>query len=177
MEGKMRAKFLAQTTIALLLIGGAASAQEAPAGIVGHITDSSHAALPNATVKVRNVNTNDVRVVHSNANGDYIVSDLPVGVFEVTIDATGFRQLREDKLELTVGQTARVDAQLQVGTVSETVQVTAAVPLMNTENFARGDIISPTEIEQMPLNGRNFNDLAFTVAGVQPAEQGGKGAP
>jgi outer membrane receptor protein involved in Fe transport len=78
---------------------------------------------------------------------------------------------------LQVEQTARLDAQLQIGTTSETVEVKADVPLLNTETSSRGDVITSTEITEMPLNGRDFNDLAFLVAGVQPAEQGGKGSP
>ena len=163
--------------LSVLLLSGAVMAQESTASVTGRITDTSRAALPGATIQVRNVDTNEVRTVHSNSSGEYTVSELPVGVYEVTINAPGFKQLREDKLELAVGQSARVDAQLQIGTVNETVQVSAEVPLINTENFSRGDVISPHEMEQIPLNGRDFNDLAFTVAGVQPAEQHGKGAP
>jgi hypothetical protein len=70
-----------------------------------------------------------------------------------------------------------VDARLEVGGVSESVEITASVPLINTETSSRGDVITPREITEMPLNGRDFNDLAFTVPGVQPAEERAKGAP
>src|SRR5205085_7611894 len=82
-----------------------------------------------------------------------------------------------EHLILQVGQTARVDAALQVGATSTSVDVEATVPLVNTETSSRGDVIAPAELTQMPLNGRDFNDLAFMVPGVQASEQGSKGSP
>src|SRR5216684_1525724 len=160
-----------------LFVTGIAAAQTPSATLVGRITDPSHAGIPAATVQVRNVNTNESRTAQSQADGEYTVSNLPPGTYEVIVDKAGFRRLHESNLELQVEQTARLDAQLQIGTTTETVEVKADVPLLNTETSSRGDVITSTEITEMPLNGRDFNDLAFLVAGVQPAEQGGKGSP
>jgi outer membrane receptor protein involved in Fe transport len=154
-----------------------APAQTPNARLVGHVTDSSHAAVAGAMVRVKSVATNEVRTVQTTVNGDYTVSNLAPGKYEVTIEKEGFRQLHESNLELQVEQTARLDARLEVGTVSQSVEVKADVPLINTETFSRGDVISSSEIREMPLNGRDFNDLAFMVPGVQAAEQGGKGSP
>jgi outer membrane receptor protein involved in Fe transport len=75
-----------------------------------------------------------------------------------------------------VEQTARVDARLEIGAVTEAIEIKADVPLINTETFTRGETITPREVQEMPLNGRNFNDLAFLVPGVQPSEQSAKGS-
>src|SRR6266849_3769411 len=160
-----------------LFVTGIAAAQTPSATLVGRVTDPSHAGVRGATIQVRNVNTNESRTVQSQADGEYTLSNLPPGTYEVIVDKAGFRRLHESNLELQVEQTARLDAQLLIGTTSETVEVKADVPLLNTETSSRGDVITSTEITEMPLNGRDFNDLAFLVAGVQPAEQGGKGSP
>jgi outer membrane receptor protein involved in Fe transport len=173
----MRIHSAALLSAALLVFAGLAAAQTPTATLVGRITDASHAGVPAATIQVRSVNTNETRTAQSQANGDYTVSNLAPGKYEVIIDKPGFKQLRESNLELQVEQTARLDALLQVGAVSESIEVTADVPLVNTETSSRGDVIVSREITEMPLNGRDFNDLAFLVPGVQPAEQGGKGSP
>jgi hypothetical protein len=117
------------------------------------------------------------RSAKTDSTGQYTVSNLAPGNYEITISMTGFNQLKESNLELTADQTARLDAVLQIGTTTEAVNVSADVGLLNTETSSKGDLITPIEISEIPLNGRDFNDLAFTVAGVQPAEQNAKGAP
>jgi outer membrane receptor protein involved in Fe transport len=162
---------------ALAVFAGITAAQTPSATLVGRITDASRAAVAGAVVETRNTGTNETRTAQSQADGEYTVSNLPPGTYEITIDKPGFRRLRESGLELQVEQTARIDAQLQVGTLAESIDVKADAPLLNTETSSRGDVITSRELTEMPLNGRDFNDLAFLVAGVQPAEQGGKGSP
>jgi hypothetical protein len=173
----MGTKFATLLLAALLVFTGLGTAQMPTATLVGRVVDASNAAVANATIRVRNVATNETRTVTSQLDGQYTVSSLAAGVYEITIDKPGFRQLVEKNLELQVDQTARIDAQLVVGAVVESVEVVASVPLMNTETSSRGDVIAPSEITEMPLNGRDFNDLAVLVAGVQPAEQSAKGSP
>lgn len=163
--------------LAALLFAAVVAGQTPTATLVGRVTDSSQAPVAGATIQVRSATTNEVRTAQSQSDGEYTVSSLPPGAYEVTIDHAGFRQVRETGLELQVDQVARIDAHLQVGSVSESIVVTADVPLLNTETSSRGDVITSQELTEMPLNGRDFNDLAFLVAGVQPAEQGGKGSP
>ena len=172
----MRTLFVALTGAGLAWMNSA-SAQTPTATLVGRITDASHAGIVAASVKARNVDTNDVRTVQSQVSGEFTVANLEPGIYELTIEKEGFRQVRERSLELQVGQTARLDVTLDVGAVSQSVEVTASTPALNTENATRGDVIAPVEIAEMPLNGRDFNDLAFLVAGVQPAEQSAKGSP
>jgi hypothetical protein len=172
----MRTSFAALAG-AVLGLAGLALAQSPTATLVGRVTDVTGASVLSATIKVRNVSTNQLRTVQSQVDGDYTVADLAPGNYEVTVEKEGFKQMREAGLELQVGQTARLDITLQVGVVSQSVDVTAAAPVLNTETFTRGDVIAPNEITEMPLNGRDFNDLAFLVAGVQAAEQSAKGSP
>jgi hypothetical protein len=171
----MFTKFAA--TLAASLIFAALAASQTPTGnIVGRVTDSTRAAVPGASIKIRNVNTNLTRTAQSQDDGEYTVSNLEPGTYDVVFDKAGFRQVHESGLELQVDQTARMDARLEIGAVSETVEIKADTTLINTETSSRGDVITSRELTEMPLNGRDFNDLAFLVAGVQPAEQGGKGS-
>jgi len=173
----MRTRFVALLFAASLIFAGLAAAQTPTATLVGRVVDSTHAGVAGASVRVRSVDTNEVRTAQSLIDGQYTVANLAPGFYDVTIEKTGFKALHETKLELQVDQTARLDATLEVGMVSQSVEVTASAPALNTENATRGDVIAPTEIAEMPLNGRDFNDLAFMVAGVQPAEQSAKGSP
>lgn len=152
-------------------------AQAPTATLVGKVVDSTNAAVVGAAVEVRNTATNQTRATQTGPEGAYTISNLPIGLFDVTISKTGFAELKKTGLELAADQTVRLDAELQIGTAVETVAVTADVGLLNTETSTKGDLITPVEIAEIPLNGRDFNDLAYTVAGVQPAEKGAKGAP
>jgi hypothetical protein len=166
--------------IALMLVmlgaAGLALGQAPTATLVGQVSDSTNAAVPGATVEVRDTATNQIRTTHTGAQGEYTLSNLAIGTFDVTISKAGFAELKRTGLELAADQTARLDAILKIGSTVETVAVTADVGLLNTETSTKGDVITPVEIAQIPLNGRDFNDLAYTVAGVQPAENGAKGA-
>ncbi len=163
--------------VALCVFAALTSAQTPSAVLVGRVVDASNAVVGGASVRIRNLETNEVRGVQSQPDGEYTIAALHPGNYEVVFEKEGFRQLRQENLVLQVGQTARLDAQLQVGATSLSVEVQATVPLVNTETSARGDVVTPSEITEMPLNGRDFNDLAFTVPGVQAAEQGSKGSP
>jgi outer membrane receptor protein involved in Fe transport len=172
----MRTLFVALTGV-LLLTTAAALGQTPTATLVGRITDATHATILGASVKVRNIETNEERAVETRVDGGFTVADLKPGFYDVTVEKAGFKMVRQRSVELQVGQTARLDMTLEVGSATQSVEVTAAAPAVNTENATRGDVIAPNEIAEMPLNGRDFNDLAFLVAGVQPAEQSAKGSP
>jgi hypothetical protein len=169
--------YVVALTAMLAGCGGIAVAQAPTATLVGQVVDASKANIVDAMVEIRNVATNKTRTAQTGEGGEYTISNLEAGTFDVTISKAGFEGLKKTGLELTADQTARLDALLRIGTTLETVAVTADVGLLNTETSTRGDVITPVEIAQIPLNGRDFNDLAFTVAGVQPAENGAKGAP
>lgn len=162
--------------LAAVLSAAMLPAQTPTATLVGRVTDPSGASIAGARVRIRNVDTGEVRTVESLASGEYTASYLRPGWYEVTVEFPGFRALHETGRELKLDETARLDARLEVGTTTTAVEVTAPAPLLNTENASRGEVIAGRELTEMPLNGRDFTDLAFMVSGVQPAEQGQKGA-
>jgi hypothetical protein len=171
------AKGIFAVTSVSLLFAGLASGQAPTATLVGQVLDSTKAAIVGATIEVRNTATSQIRTAQTGPQGEYAISNLTIGIFDVTITKQGFGELKRTGLELSADQTARLDVTLQVGSTAEAVRVTADVGLLNTDTSTKGDVITPTEIAEIPLNGRNFNDLAYTVAGVQPSEVGAKGSP
>ena len=129
----MRTVYVALRLSLSLLFAGLMAAQTPAATLVGRIVDASHANVADAAIRVRDVNTNEIRTARSSSEGEYTVSSLPPGTYDVTVEKAGFKLVRETSLELAVEQTARLDVVLQVGSVSESVEVTATVPLLNTE--------------------------------------------
>src|SRR5580700_692457 len=116
------------------LFSVALQAQSPTATVVGTVKDASGASIAGAAIGVRNVETGEVRSAQSQIEGEFTVPNLPPGKYEVTIAKPGFHTLRETGLELEVDQAARLDAKLQIGALSEAVEVRAEVPLLNTEN-------------------------------------------
>lgn len=141
--------------------------------IVGTVTDPNRAVVANATVKVTNLATNLSTVVHSNGSGDYAVTPLNPGTYDVTIAAPGFQTAEIKRVEVQVNQSARGDMQLQLGSTATTIQVTASAPLLNTEEGALGTVVTNREIVNLPLNGRSFYDLAKLTPGAATLPGGG----
>src|SRR5580693_1090854 len=138
----MRIKFFV-----LLLAGSLAAVAQAPtATLVGRIVDASHAAVPGVAIKVRQVDNNLVRTAQTTGEGEYTVSALAPGFYTVAFEKAGFKSVLDQKLELQADQTARLDIELAVGAVTETVEVTAKQPIVNTEVSSRGAVVTPTEI-------------------------------
>ena len=160
----------------MLATAGAVFAQDNTATLVGRVTDPTHAVIVGATVMVRDLNTDAIRTATTDKQGEYTVPDLTPSTYSIMIARPGFKDLEQPSVELQVGQTARFDATLVVGSATETVTVTTEVGALHTENGEKGDVISPVEISEMPLDGRDFNDLVFNVAGIAPSEQGSKGS-
>src|SRR5207237_5951391 len=120
---------------------------------------------PNATVTAKNVDTNITTEAKTNSSGVYNLLFLPVGSYTITVQATGFKTASLAPFPLSVNQTARVDVTMEVGAITESVDVTAAAPIMQTETTQTGDVISTTEATTLPLNGRNFDSLTLLVPG------------
>src|SRR5262249_37173814 len=109
--------------------------------------------------------------------GVYTFPNLPPGPYELTVEMTGFRTHQETGIVLELGQTLRSDIKMQVGLVTDSVRVVAEVAQLNTESGAvKGDVIVQAEIQDLPLNGRDFTELALLVPGVVPNAQGGDGS-
>jgi len=154
---------------ALLLIGLASSvlAQNVTATITGSVTDTQGAVLKGATVVVVNQKTGVERPSATNDAGVYTVTGLQTGTYIVRSELTGFKAVVTNPLNVETGQTARVDLKLEVGTQTETVEVVGVNPILQTENAVVGEVISGSTVVALPLNGRNFSQLALILPGVQ----------
>ncbi|MBI3680945.1 MAG: TonB-dependent receptor [Acidobacteria bacterium] len=147
------------------------------ATVTGIVTDSAQAVMPGVQITIRNVDTGIARTVRTNSSGAFTMTTLPPGRYGLKAEMTGFRAYEKTGIVLEIGQTLRDDIQLDIGSVTESVSVTAEVAALNTENGAvKGDVIVQQEIMDLPLDGRDFTDLAFLVPGVMPNAQGGQGS-
>ena len=134
--------------------------------IVGTITEVTGAVIPGATVVALNVETNARREVITNERGDFVIANLPIGAYEVSAEIAGFKRAVRAPVPLAVDQTARVNIALELGAITETVQVTGAAPLVNSETSSLGQVIEAQQIRELPLNGRNFVQLGLLVPGT-----------
>jgi len=165
------------TLVALLfLCASTAAGQTSSASVVGRVTDPTGAVIPGIAVSITNLDTNTARQVTSNEVGEYTVPYLNPGRYLLEATITGFRSYKRAEFTLEVGQVLRIDIPMQVGAASETVTVTETVPVLNTESGARGEVTTKEEISEIPLDGRNFSDLAYLTGGVIPKGDGGDGA-
>lgn len=134
---------------------------QATATIVGRVTDSTGATLPEARVTARNVATGLERVTQTTQTGDYEIPLLPIrGSYTLVVSKDGFQSQEFTGITLQVDQRARIDATLGVGAVTERVTVQEATPIVNTESGSIGQVIGNKKIVDLPLNGRNFTQLA-----------------
>jgi len=152
--------------VGTLLACVSAFAQQTAGNIAGRVLDQQGAAVPGATITAKNPATGFSRSEVSDASGLYRLSTLPVGTYEVTVELSGFATMTNNAIEVLVGQTATVDFTMKVATVAETVNVTGQVPLIETTNAVVGQVVDPKRIESLPLNGRQFANLAATIPGV-----------
>lgn len=150
------------TISALAQVTGVATLQ-------GAVNDNAGAVVANAEVTVKNLDTGVTVKAVTNDAGLYRVAGLNPGRYSVEAKATGFSAARVNETRLEVGQTARLDLALKVGNVSETVEIAAQATLLNSETTDVGQVIDGKRIVEMPLNGRNYLQLAQLTAGVLPA--------
>jgi hypothetical protein len=168
-------KLLVAALAAISLVGpvvGAADAQVTSAAVVGTITDTSGAALPGATVTARNVETGFVRTVPTNESGVYRLDFLPTGTYVVEISLSGFKTERRSGMVLTVNDTARVDAALAVGGVTEAVTVEGRSGDVNTATADLSKTVDAAAIQSLPLVDRNVYTLLDLTPGVQSNNNG-----
>ncbi|MFN7946199.1 MAG: carboxypeptidase regulatory-like domain-containing protein [Blastocatellia bacterium] len=154
-----------------------AQADVASATVKGTITDAQGAALPNATVTIRSIDQGTTRTAKTEADGEYIFLTLRPGLYEITVEAPGFSRSVIRDAQLTVGQTATYDVQLQVGGVTNEITVTSAAPLIEVERTQQANTIESRQIQSLPNVSRDFTSYIFTLPGVSssaaPRVQGG----
>ncbi len=129
--------------------------------ILGTVTDSSGAVVGNAKIDVTNVATGVASHTETSVNGDFTTPYLAPGTYSVTVQAPGFQKAVADNITLAVAQQARVNIVMKPGQVSETVEVQASSVSLDTDSAAVSQLVSQKQVEQLPLNGRNFPELAL----------------
>ncbi len=172
-----RGTFKSLIAVAALILSAAfVYAQSNTADIVGTVTDITGAVVPGANVTSKNLGTGQVRTVQSNAVGEYAFNLLQVGTYTLQVEAAGFKQFKVPSVTISAGDRLRVDAQMQTGGTSETVTVTSVAPALQTDSSTVGGLVENAQVQDLPLNGRNFINLVQLQAGVTPGLGGAFGA-
>src|SRR6202522_2053927 len=141
--------------------------------VIGVVTDPSGAAIPGATVTLTNLGTQEKRAQSSGADGLFTFVNLFPGEYRVDIEKAGFKHFARTDVTVQVQQSTTVNAALQVGEVSQVVEVTSQTPLLQSETSSLGQVVDTRETNELPLNGRNVFNLLTTAPSV--VAQGGAG--
>jgi outer membrane receptor protein involved in Fe transport len=155
--------------LGLILIFGSTMpvwAQFTTARLSGIVSDSSGAVVAGATITVQDLQTGYTQTTKSEPTGQYLFPSLPVGTYQIAVSMTGFTRYVQKGIVLSVGQAATQNVQLQVGLVEEQVIVTANSSLVTTDSATVGQLIDQKEITELPLNGRDVQELVFLVPGA-----------
>jgi hypothetical protein len=166
MRTRTRALVLAFISLVTTASFGAAQTQITTGVIQGTVVDSSGGSLPGATVEVRNVATNLVRSMVTEADGRFVFLQLPPGTYRVTFTLAGFTRLVQENVQLTVGQSVIVPAQMTVSGGQETVTVTSATSVVESTRTAAASTLNELTVETTPILGRKFEDLLTLTPGV-----------
>ncbi|PWU07757.1 MAG: TonB-dependent receptor [Terriglobia bacterium] len=161
-------------SILALSLNGVLFAQ-GTADIVGTVTDPTGGVLAGAKVNAKNLDTGLSRAVETNTAGDYSLSLLPVGNYVVSVEMAGFKMFTNPKLTLATGDRARVDAQMQVGDVTQTLEVQGQAAALQTDSSTVGALVTTRAVEDLPVNGRNFIRLVQLVPGATESVQSSLG--
>lgn len=152
------------------LFANTSQAQQATATLTGVVTDPNGAVIPGTTITATNKATNLSRTTSTNDEGVYVISSLSVGEYDVKILAQGFEtKSSESAVSLNVGQTVTLNAELKVGVTYTTTDLIGEMPSIDTQTSKVDAVINDREIENLPLNGRNFLELALLTPGNSPA--------
>lgn len=173
----LRPRFFVLITLLLAfpLTASAAGAQVTTSTLAGRVLDSSGAALPGVTLAARQTETGLQRNTNSDSQGRYVIPALPPGTYEIRAELEGFRPLLRSGVTLTIAQTAVVDLTMTVGGIAEAVMVVGEAPTVNTRSGELSYLVDERAIEELPLNGRNYTDLALLQPSVvaYPHRDGG----
>jgi hypothetical protein len=161
-------------TVVLIWVFATASAmaQVDTATVTGTVQDTTGAVLPNVTVTATEMETGVKTVAKTTSDGHYVITPLKIGKYSVSAEATGFQTETRQNIVLDVQQNQRLDFQLHVGSVSQTAEVTSGAQILETETATLGDVVAAQQMEELPLNGRRYTDLASLTAGVSKVTEG-----
>ncbi|MDP3000562.1 MAG: carboxypeptidase regulatory-like domain-containing protein [Bryobacterales bacterium] len=147
-------------------------AQVTAGTILGNVRDASGAAVADTGISIKEVNKGTVQTYRTDENGGFYAPFLTPGTYQVTVEKAGFKKQASQNFDLQVDQRARVDFTLQVGELTESIEVTASAPLVRSETAELGSVVAEREIRELPLNGRNFAQLVYLAPNVTPGQQG-----
>jgi len=167
----MKAK-LAVLLLCILTAAVTGWAQVDTATVTGTVRDSTGAVLPNVTVTATEINTGIKTTAKTASDGNYVITPLKIGTYSVSAQATGFQMETRQNVVLDVQQNQRLDFALHVGSVTQTAEVISEAPLLETETATLGDVVAAQQVEELPLNGRRYTDLAELTSGVSKVIEG-----
>ena len=170
----MSQKILWLTLLAVSLATGL-HGQFDSAAVLGTISDASQSAIPGASIQLKNVNTGIARTMLTNESGSFQFLNVPNGRYQVEAESAGFKKAVSDIFSVVVGARQRVDLSLEVGDVSETVEVVGAAPIIETDSSDRSTVIGARQAVDLPLNGRSYADLTLLAPGTSQAQTGSSG--
>src|SRR5436190_10367754 len=162
---KQCASWIIVSALALGILASTSSAQTSLATLRGSVADQQGGVLPGATVTERQTDTNTTRTSVTETTGQYFLTALPAGSYELTVELAGFSTAKRPNVVLRVGQEAEIDVVLGVGTVQENVTVAGQAALIETQHVV-GAFIDTARVENLPTVSRNFADLAQLAPGV-----------
>jgi hypothetical protein len=165
----MRAVRLIALAMVALAIAGPSFGQSGTGSIDGRVFDEQKAAIPGVTITARNVATGLTRTTMSGTEGTFHFEAMPAGTYDITAEIQGFSQQIRKGIVVQVGTSSVADFTMKVGELTETVTVTGETPLVQTTRSDVGQVITTTLVENMPLNGRKFQDLSLLVPGTRPS--------
>ena len=157
----------AVAALASLIVPAPLGAQTVTGTIDGRVSDESRAAVPGASITAKSAATGLTRTGTVSTAGTYRLASLPAGRYDVSAQLTGFATQVIKDVEVLVGSETTVDFTMKVATVSETITVTTETPLIQTTTSDIGQVITSKLVENMPLNGRKFQDLSLLVPGTR----------
>lgn len=157
--------------VSILLGTPLAFSQETFGSIVGNVIDSTGAAITATPVTLTNLGTSEKRTENTNGDGFYQFVNLPPGQYSVEVQKTGFKRVLQSPVTVQTQTTTKIDLTLQIGEVSQTVEVTAQTPLLQPEQSSLGQVVDERKTDELPLNGKNPMNLTALVPSVVP--QGG----
>src|ERR1700733_1816305 len=152
--------------LALAGLFGTSAWAQSTASVQGTVTDASGAVLPNASITVRNQSTGEERSTVTDSAGEYLVPSLPVGDYRIEVKAQGMQTTVVNQLALSVSTTVRQDFSLNVAATSTTVETTAVAPVVQSTTIEMGGVVNERTVQEIPLNGRHFVDLAELLPGT-----------
>src|SRR5215510_733015 len=149
-----------------LLCASICFAQQDTGIITGVITDPNGSPIPNAAVALLNTGTNASMTVNTDSNGLFVATPLRIGMYKISVEASGFKKSVRENILLRLQDRIRVDFRMEVGQVSETIEVSAKAPLLQSETTSLGQVIATKPVSELPLNGRNFVQLIALTPGA-----------